>query len=123
MTGTEDGAEVTRNCKLLALVSSPTTGSLSVNAVSAESGVFDQRTKVWFVEEIVEMGTLIVGLVWLTSPRCTRTPAEYSATYHWMFIVLVSVVARTNSTVFDDAMRPRSIEPPGTLLLWRVLKI
>ena len=45
MTGVADGAEPTRNCKLLVVVISPTTGSLSPKLVSAGSGVFDQRTK------------------------------------------------------------------------------
>ena len=40
-----------------------------------------------------------------------------------MFIGEVSVVARTNSTELEDVRRPRIIEPPGTPLLWRVLKM
>ena len=123
MIGTDDGALVTRNCKLLTLVISPTTGSLSVKAVSVGSGVFDQRTNAWFVADSADSGRLIVVLVWFTSPRCTLTPVEYSATYHWMFMVEVSVVARTNSTELEFTRRPRIIEPPGTPLLWRVLKI
>ena len=118
-----NGALVTRNCKLLDEVISPTTGSLSVNAVSVGSGVLEQSTNAWFVEESAESGTLIVVLVWLTSPRCTRTPTAYSATDHWMFIVKVSVVARTNSRVLELTSRPRIIEPPGTPLLWREMKM
>src|ERR1700722_10334744 len=104
MTGTDDGAVVTRNSRLLALVSPPTTGSQSVKEVSAGSGVFDHSTNARFVAETAVIGMSMVVLVWLTWPLCTLTPAEYSATYHWMFIVEASVVARTKATVFDDAI-------------------
>src|SRR5947208_1317987 len=97
--------------------------SVSSKLSAASSGVFDHVTNAWFVADNCVSGTLSVVFVWLISPHCTRTPAEYSMTDHWTFIVEISVVTRTNSTLLEFTSRPRIIEPPGALLLWRELKI
>ena len=101
----------------------PTTGSASVKLVSEGLGVLDQVTKAWFTATRGDNGTFIVVFVWFTCPRCTLTPAEYSITYHWMFMVVLSVVARMNCTVFDEVRVPAIMEPPGTGLLLAVLKM
>jgi hypothetical protein len=112
-----------RNCRLLVLVSSPTRVSLKSHAWASDVGFLDHVTNAWLTAATGEMATLTVAPTWAVSPRWTLTPQMYSTTYHWMVMVagVASSVLRANSRVVASAMRPRTTEPTGRLLLLRRL--
>src|SRR4029453_15365440 len=114
-------AVLTRNCKLVVLVSSAISGSSLLRLfVSVAAVVFDHVTKAWLTAATAVIGTSICVAVCATSPRCTRTPEDHSTTYQRIVIGpgVASSVTLSNSSDVADARRPRTAVPTGRLLSW-----
>jgi hypothetical protein len=89
--------------------------------LSVLTGVFDQVTKAWLSAGTAVIVTLVAVADCATDPRCTVTPQSYSTTLHVMLTVDVSLVARMNSNVVDDAIRPAISATTGRFRFERVL--
>jgi hypothetical protein len=110
---------------LLVLVSSPTVWSLGPHSDSPSSVVFDQVRNDLSVPLTGLIATSVVVADWLTSPRWTLTPQEYSVTDQRMLMAAgeVSSVDRANSSVVALASRPRTVAATGRALSEPVLKV